>query len=78
VREIDELEPSTAVWIQDVEPTLLVLGGHWSHSAEVLESCAKIIALGLSRARTEQRGRATERAMTHALKLAYLGTAVNA
>ena len=76
VREIDELEPSTAVWIQDFEPTLLVLGGHWSHAAEVLESCAKIIALGLSRARTEQRGRATERAMTHALKLAHLGTAV--
>jgi hypothetical protein len=31
----------------------------------------------LEPARTEQRGRATERAITHALKLAYLGTAVD-
>ena len=76
VREIDDPEPSTAVWVQDAEPTLLVLGGHWSHAAEVLESCAKIIVLGLSRARTEERRRAAERVTTRALKLAYLGTAV--
>jgi diguanylate cyclase (GGDEF)-like protein len=56
---------------------LLVLGGHWSHASEVLESCAKIIVLGLSRARTEQRGRATERGITHALKLAHLGASVD-
>src|SRR5688572_18139592 len=76
VREIDDPEPSTAVWVQDAEPTLLVLGGHWSHAAEVLESCAKIIVLGLSRARTEERRRAAERVTTRALKLAYLGPAV--
>jgi diguanylate cyclase (GGDEF)-like protein len=75
IRQIDNPEPSTGVWVQDSDPTVLVLGGHWAHSADVLESCGRILTLGLSRARTEEIHRATQRTMSRALKLAYLGSA---
>ena len=69
VTTIGEGANATAIWVADDEPMVVMLEHDWSHEAEKLETCAKIIELAIRRIRAEQRGRRMQRIVRPALKL---------
>jgi diguanylate cyclase (GGDEF)-like protein len=60
---------ATVIWVADDEPMVVMLEHDWSHEAQTLETCAKIIELAMRRIRAEQRGRRAQRIVKPALKL---------